>query len=158
MTDPKGRLVKNPSGIIVDNETGLEWYVGPNVDISYHNAKKWVKKLNIDGKGWRLPNAAELGNLRYTGKYSIIVRGKEYTIKLHPLFKLGGCCPWTNRVHDSDGWSVHYVNFGFEEDYPWTIEKKIHDPNVATYPAEFGDNDNRVMAVRTRKLGSEAIK
>ena len=56
--------------IIFDREMGLEWYMGPNLDTNYYEAKKWIKKINgswkedcFDGGGWRLPTLLELQSI-----------------------------------------------------------------------------------------------
>ena len=58
-----GRFDTNPSGIVKDTETGLEWVAGPDKDTTWHEAKEWVDNLNIDGRGWRMPTTEELETL-----------------------------------------------------------------------------------------------
>lgn len=146
---PEGRFEKNGFGIIVDNETDLEWYVGPNKDISFQNASKWVRKLSVNGKGWRLPTTDELTNLRYTGKYTLYP--EELVGLKYKEYVLGGCCPWTQQVHDAGRWSSHYVNFGFEEPYFWNHIPNTPSLDTPTFPAEYKDNQCRVMAVRLKR-------
>ena len=54
------RFTKADDGVITDSLTGLDWYVGPNADNNWHEAKAWVEGLTVAGGGWRLPTMAEL--------------------------------------------------------------------------------------------------
>ena len=54
------RFTKASNGVITDHLTGLDWYVGPNPDNTFHQAKAWVEGLTVAGGGWRLPTMAEL--------------------------------------------------------------------------------------------------
>lgn len=60
--------VKYDNGVIHDTKTDLEWYVGPDTDITWNKAKKWVDSLSIDGGGWRMPSKPELWALYQKGK------------------------------------------------------------------------------------------
>lgn len=48
------------SGIIKDRFTGSEWYIGPDVYLTWYEAKAWIEGLKIDGGGWRMPTILEL--------------------------------------------------------------------------------------------------
>lgn len=54
------RFTGASNGVITDSITGLEWYVGPNPDNTWHEAKAWTERLTVAGGGWRLPTMAEL--------------------------------------------------------------------------------------------------
>ena len=54
------RFTKADNGVITDSVTGLEWYVGPNGDNNWHQAKAWTENLTVAGDGWRLPTVPEL--------------------------------------------------------------------------------------------------
>ncbi|MFC1489307.1 DUF1566 domain-containing protein [Thermodesulfobacteriota bacterium] len=54
------RFHLSDNGIVKDSQTGLEWISGPDKDISWEEARLWVKSLTIDGGGWRLPTIDEL--------------------------------------------------------------------------------------------------
>lgn len=58
-----GRLTTDSYGIIHDSATGLEWFVGPDVDTSWYAAVEWIDDLELDGGGWRLPTADEARSL-----------------------------------------------------------------------------------------------
>lgn len=59
--DEPGRFSRNPSGIVVDTITGLEWYLGPMAELD--DAIKWASALDLDGGGFRLPTSRELAGL-----------------------------------------------------------------------------------------------
>ena len=40
-------LIAYESGVVIDTETGLEWYVGPDRDTTWHEARSWVESLNV---------------------------------------------------------------------------------------------------------------
>jgi len=56
-------FVKYANGVVYDKNTGLEWYAGPDRDTNWHEAKQWVKRLQVAGGGWRMPTRAELKSL-----------------------------------------------------------------------------------------------
>jgi hypothetical protein len=58
VADGKGqpmRFTKANNGVITDSVTGLEWYVGPNQDNNWHEAKAWTENLPVAGGGWLCP-------------------------------------------------------------------------------------------------------
>ncbi len=54
------RFSISENSVITDSKTGLRWYVGPNKDITWKQAQKWLKELTIPGIDWRLPTIEEL--------------------------------------------------------------------------------------------------
>lgn len=53
-------LYKYTNGIIFDPKTNLEWYVGPDKDTTWEEAKVWLKTLTVGGRDWRMPKRSEL--------------------------------------------------------------------------------------------------
>jgi hypothetical protein len=53
------RFVVN-EGVVLDRNTGLEWLVGPDMDMDWTEANGWVSVLE---GGWRIPSQSELQNL-----------------------------------------------------------------------------------------------
>ncbi len=45
------RFTKAENGVITDRTTGLEWYVAPDRDYNWHQAKAWVDNLTVAGGG-----------------------------------------------------------------------------------------------------------
>lgn len=100
------RFLKEPSGIIWDKKTNLEWVVGPNQDVYWKQAKRWVEGLEIGGGGWRLPSAAELKTLYVPGK------GHR---NMDPLFRTSGWWVWSGDTQD--GQTAWFHTFRFNDGY-----------------------------------------
>jgi uncharacterized caspase-like protein len=80
------RFQKYATGIVYDQATGLEWYVGPDRDTSWYEAHSWVKNLQVGGGGWRMPRREELASLH---KRNIGDRN------MSPLLKTTGWFVWS---------------------------------------------------------------
>jgi len=99
----------SPEGVITDNNTGLEWVVGPDKDATYKHAENWIKGCKIADGGWRLPTRAELRDL--------YAKGLGRT-NIDPVFKTteSGSSVW---AEPKDGLTAWYFNFyiGFENSF-----------------------------------------
>ena len=84
-----GRYTKSPDGVILDSVTGLEWYINPNRDNTWHEAKAWADSLVVAGGGWRLPTLAEL-----KAQY----RKGASAVNMDPLFQLPGAYVWSGDL------------------------------------------------------------
>jgi hypothetical protein len=108
------RFTKGQDGVITDRVTGLEWYINPNRDNTWHQAKAWAESLAVAGGGWRLPSLMELKALYKTGTSAV---------HMDPVFQLPGAYVWSGDLKDPqfawgfafysglEGW--HSVNYGF---------------------------------------------
>jgi hypothetical protein len=67
MAETQIRFTKANNGVITDSVIGLDWYVGPNQDNNWHQAKAWKENLTVAGGGWNLPTVAELKALCQKG-------------------------------------------------------------------------------------------
>ncbi len=91
-----GRFVAYDNGIIHDTKTGLEWFVGPDENITLDEANNWIQALSFDGGRWRMPTMAELKGLY---KY------RAGTRNISPLFKFTGWWVWSKEANNlSSGW------------------------------------------------------
>jgi hypothetical protein len=63
----KTRFTKTENGVISDSGTGLEWYVGPDQDTNWSQAKSWTESLTVGGGGWRMPTIPELNAIYKQG-------------------------------------------------------------------------------------------
>ena len=109
-----GRYTKSPDGVILDSVTGLEWYINPNRDNTWHEAKAWADGLAVAGGGWRLPTLAEL-----KAQY----RKGASAVNMDPLFQLPGAYVWSGDLKDPQfAWGFafysglegfHSVKYGF---------------------------------------------
>jgi hypothetical protein len=61
------RFISSNDKVITDSVTGLEWFVGPDRDFTFEQAKAWCTGLSTSGGGWSLPNARELKTLYKSG-------------------------------------------------------------------------------------------
>jgi hypothetical protein len=57
---PDGRFEKLGSGVVHDTQSGLEWYAGPDKNISQVDANAWAAGLKVDGGGWGMLTLKEL--------------------------------------------------------------------------------------------------
>ena len=126
----RDRFIVSTSGVILDNNTGLEWIIGPDRDISYDNAVKWVSECKVAGGGWRMPMRQEPMAL-YLNSQGTTTSG----LNIEPIFKTTGLFVWT-EPRDSD--TAYAFNFIFASGDEWTGRQRY---------------DNfRVFGVRERKL------
>jgi len=63
----KDRYEATPHWSIHDTKTGLEWFVGPDRDMSWKKAKTWAETLQTGGSNWRMPTVKELRDLYQKG-------------------------------------------------------------------------------------------
>ena len=104
-----GRYSKDRDGVITDKRTGLQWYVGPERNTDWYDAKKWVENLRVSGGGWRMPSRGELRSLSQKGARS---GEPEY---LPPIFKTSGWWVWSGETSGSSsawGFSFYYGKEG----------------------------------------------
>jgi len=114
-----GTLIAYASGVVFDQQTGLEWIAGPDRDTSWNDAKRWTENLKAAGGGWRMPTLAELETLYQKG---------VGTHNRTPLLKTTGWGAWSGEtrrsslalgftfVNGRDGWLDRhrtYVMRGF---------------------------------------------
>jgi formylglycine-generating enzyme required for sulfatase activity len=96
-----GVYVAYVNGIVRDTSTGLEWIFGPDKNTKWEDAKLWVKALEIDGGGWRMPTLYEMQSIYKDGSG---VRN------MTPLLKTTGWYGWSGKSADSS--NVWVFDFG----------------------------------------------
>ncbi len=125
-----GRFTRDAQGVISDKRTGLQWKVGPDKDLNWHQSKAWAEKLT--GGGWRLPTRKEV--------QGIYQKGQSET-GLPIGFETTGSWIWSGDVYqDEHG----YSNFKIYQ--AWLFELRA-DRWMQVDPEN--KSDNRVLAVRT---------
>jgi hypothetical protein len=114
--DGKGqpRFTKAENGVITDRVTGLDWYVCPNQDNNWYQAKAWVENLTVAGGGWRMPTVPELK--------AIYQKGASAT-NMDPIFQTTRVWVWSGQMHDArTAWGFafysglvnsHGLNYGY---------------------------------------------
>jgi uncharacterized caspase-like protein len=96
----EGTFIAYANGIVKDGATGLEWFAGPDRDMTWNEAKSWVETLNIDTGGWRMPTIDELSNLYKAGS------GNR---NMTPLLKTTGWWVWSGDTRDdSSAWEFYF--------------------------------------------------
>jgi hypothetical protein len=90
-----GRFTKAPNGVIADTVTGLEWYVNPQPDTTWRQARTWAETLAVAGGGWRLPTLLEL---------KALYQKRAGPVHLDPLFQTPGAWAWSGDLHNP--WSA----------------------------------------------------
>ncbi len=88
----QNRFTKANNGVITDSVTGLDWYVGPNQDNNWHQAKAWTESLTVAGGGWRLPTVAEL---------KAIYQKRASPTNMDPIFQTTRVWVWSGQMHDA---------------------------------------------------------
>ena len=105
----KIRFTKTKDGVITDNATGLEWYVGPDRDIFWPEAKTWAESLTAAGGGWRMPTVSELKALLTKGAPN----------NMHPVFQSKITIVWSGQISgDKKAW---FVSFGDGKEFEDTF-------------------------------------
>jgi len=80
-----GQYEKSNNGIVFDSATSLEWFLGPEKNMGWHESKKWISNLTIGGGGWRMPSRKELR--------TVSRRANEVNI-LIPFLRSSACNLW----------------------------------------------------------------
>jgi Protein of unknown function (DUF1566) len=110
----QNRFTKANNGVITDSVTGLDWYVGPDHDNNWHQAKAWTESLTVAGGGWRMPTVPELK--------AIYQKGASAT-NMDPIFQTTRVWVWSGQMHDArTAWGFafysglvnsHGLNYGY---------------------------------------------
>lgn len=112
------------TGVVYDRDTGLEWYVGPDRDTTWEEAKSWVLNLKVAGGDWRMPTKNELKTLYRKGV------GTRNTT---PLLRTTGWWVWSAETRES-----------------WGGDFSFYDGDVG-WASWVSNHDGRGFAVRSRK-------
>ena len=128
----EGNYIKYSTGIVYDRKTGLEWYAGPDRDMSWYEAKSWVKSLDAGGGRWRAPREKDLRSLYWK---------RTGTRNITSLLKTTGWHVWAVQTGDSGSSWSHY--FYFRGSGSWGIT------------ASSTSTDMRAFAVRSRKNSAQ---
>jgi hypothetical protein len=124
---------------IKDARTGLEWFVGPDRNMTWYEAQQWTTGLGICGGGWRMPSIEEIRGLfdpAATAGVGFLLNGQHYPAHIDPVFNAigGGSWVWANERNGDSAQSFN-LNQGI----------------VVTYSALNATYSTRAFAVRTAK-------
>ena len=104
-------------GSIIDRSTRLEWYVGPDLNMTWSDASKWAEELAVCQGRWAVPTIDQLKTLfdpdqtAGTGYYT---RGRYWPAHIDPVFsQIGnGSWVWVRGVPDAQGAPAFNFNQG----------------------------------------------
>ena len=48
------RYIHTPCGSIIDRSTQLEWYIGPDINMSWADSSSWIRELSRCDGGWQI--------------------------------------------------------------------------------------------------------
>jgi len=125
-------FVKYKSGVVYDTITGLEWMAGP-LHVTWDQARDWVRDLNMDGSGWRMPKLDELKTLYEKG-----IGSRNMT----PLLNTSVWRIWSGRIGVPGSGTINYslaFIYYFEDERGPDFMKRNH--------SEY----NLALAVRKRE-------
>jgi predicted aspartyl protease len=102
---------------IIDRTTELESYVGPDSNVSWPEANKWIQELRNCAKTWAMPSISQLKTLfdashsAGTGYYT---RGTYWPAHIDPVFSdIGkGSWVWARGTPDAEGAPAFNFNQG----------------------------------------------
>jgi hypothetical protein len=119
------RFTVAKGGVIFDSQTRLEWYVSPDQNTNWNQAKAWTERLTVAGGGWRMPTVVELKTLFQKG---------AARNNIDPKFQTTGWWVWSGESKDPK--SAWYFDFSRGQEYE-------------AYRGNFFNG--RAFAVRSRK-------
>lgn len=125
-------FIKYKNGVVYDTKTGLEWMVGPT-DLTWDQARDWVRDLNMADPGWRMPRLDELRTLYEKG-----IGPRNMT----PLLNTSVWRIWSGKIGVPGSGTINYSYafiYYFEDDRGPDFMKRDH--------SEY----NLALAVRKRK-------
>lgn len=89
-------------GAIADSRTGLEWFVGPDRNVTWYEAQQWTSALPACGGRWRMPTINEivtLHNPATTAGTGFYTQGRYFPAHIDPVFNAigGGSWVWASE-------------------------------------------------------------
>jgi hypothetical protein len=124
-SDNRQRYTSTSCGSIQDARTNLEWYVGPDRNVSWYDAQQWTTGLRSCGGGWRMPSVAEIQTLydpntrAGTGYYN---GGRYFPAHIDPVFDSigGGSWVWSDQQVGGNNARSFNLNQGKAVEYSTT--------------------------------------
>jgi len=106
------RYQKTACGSILDTRTGLEWYIGPDRNMTWDEAKNWISSLRACGGSWRMSKIGELKplyNPAYTAGKGYFANGQYFPGRMAPIFDGigGGSWVWAEEENQGNAFNFH---------------------------------------------------
>lgn len=120
------------------DKSGLEWYVGPDRNMTLPEATAWVAGLEACGGNWRMPTIRELRTIYSPGESAgtgYVSGGKHWPAHLSPRFAAIGGGSWVWAADHASS-KDSGVSFNFNQGVP------------ATYRSDDTNFSTRAFAVR----------
>ena len=136
----QGRFSVTQCGSIKDTRTSLEWIVGPDRNMTWHEARQWVAGLGTCGGGWRMPTIEEIRTLynpAMTAGTGYYTNGRYFPAHIDPVFSAigGGSWVWSNE--NAGGNNARSFN--------------LNQGKAVEYSAMNTDYSTRAFAVRNNR-------
>jgi hypothetical protein len=108
------RFTKQECGAINDRQTGLDWFVGPDHNMTWYEAKRWVEELSKCGGDWRMPKMTELQTLfdrKKSAGRGYFEREKYWPAHIDPVFEAIGDGSWAWACDEPEREKAMSFNF-----------------------------------------------
>lgn len=113
ITETQSRYTVTSCGSIQDTRTGLEWFVGPDRNTTWYEARQWANGLQTCDGGWRLPSLEEIGTLYDPGSSAgtgYYTRGQYWPAHMDPVFNGIGGGSWIWSDQQTGNGNAHSFN------------------------------------------------
>jgi hypothetical protein len=102
-----GRFQVTACGSFLDTDTRLEWYLGPDANITWPGADAWIKGLLACNKSWTMPSIDQLKTLfdrNAVAGVGYFTGGRHWPAHISPVFSgIGkGSWGWAQGLHKGD--------------------------------------------------------
>jgi clan AA aspartic protease (TIGR02281 family) len=108
------RFKRTSCGSIVDSRTEQEWFVGPDANVTWAEAKSWTENLNACGKQWDLPTVGDLRSLfekEFVAGTGYFTSGRNWPAHIEPIFSAIGQGSWVWAKGDVASGNAPAFNF-----------------------------------------------
>lgn len=103
------RYVASADGRLSDTQTAMEWTARDNgADISWAQADRHCRELNLAGTGWRLPSVSELEHI-HDPSGSLTTPCVDTYCEVSPQFTLSGTWVWSSDLSADDKTLAWYL-------------------------------------------------
>ncbi len=125
ITENHNRYTVTSCGSIQDTRTNLEWFVGPDRNTTWYEARQWATGLQTCDGGWRLPSLEEIRTLYDPGSYAgtgYYTRGQYWPAHMDPVFNRigGGSWIWSDKQTGNGNAHSFNMNQGKPVEYSAT--------------------------------------
>jgi TPR repeat protein len=109
-----GRFQVTACGSILDTATHLEWYLGPDANITWPDADAWIKGLQACNESWTMPSTDQLKTLfdrNAVAGIGYFAGGRYWPAHINPVFSGIGRGSWVWACGSNDGYNAPAFNF-----------------------------------------------